>query len=442
MRNKPNQRAKTIVWLSVFLLVVGFLSWKTTVSHQLEAAAFDHDTVYVHNFTINGVPKRVTVAIDGFADQSAATVDAWKIDIAEWSEESWRQLEAEGFKSPANIRDSDDVELVPITLEEHADGTGGLASGDGTMKIITPGLGGESRNQTIQSVVDHEFFHFVQLRDGWRYPNSYIEGTAVLAQTYMDQSINQSSLVTSNQDSCKVIYLDHSEFNLWVRLKVNHERNLCSTMLWWRYFTQQVSEQPITEFDRGFDGLLDLVTHLEPEAGWRQSSIDDVQFTGDFDGNSVDDLLVTSDFYLGLLSPMYFNPTTLDVVADEGRFGDSWKYKTTDQVVAACNFMGARNDDFLIQSGTHIGVIGYENDAFVTLGAVAMDNRFGGGWLYQPSDEILTAGDFNNDGECEFIIKSDTHLGLIGHDGTEFETLAATAIGTRFGTGWLLSEAD
>lgn len=428
------------LFLFLSLLALGLLS--ATVPFAA-ASPSGRDDAYIHNFEVNSESKRLYVEIRNFPDESDATIEAWKQKFAQWTESAWRSYEEEyGFRTPANFIDTDGVPALKIFYEKGSGG--GNAGATGWIRTAGPPLNTPRVETEAQSTIAHELFHSVQFRYGTmnsRYRATFVEGTAQLAPSLINEDVYE---LVSTTESCESIYLEHPEGRMWFRPGGEQKANVCSSVLWWKYLTQQFSAGDPNRIDHGIDTLSRLLNHLEPENGWRQREIDQIVAVGDFNGNSLDEMLVTSDFYVGILSPMFFNPTTIGVVADEGCFGGSWKYKATDYIAATCDVMEAENDEFIIQSGTHFGIIGYEDDDFVTYDALFHGARFGeGGWLSQSTDKIVGTGDFDNDGKCELLIQSGVSLGLIERNSDGFATLTARAIGFRLGEGgWLLSATD
>ncbi|MGD7652882.1 MAG: hypothetical protein ACQCXQ_06685 [Verrucomicrobiales bacterium] len=221
--------------------------------------------------------------------------------------------------------------------------------------------------------------------------------------------------------------------------------NVCHPAIWWKYLTQQFSNMDPLDYQQGLDTLQRLLVHLETPTGWQQAATDIVAGIADFDGDDLDDLLVRSDLYIGTLSPMFFNPETLAVVPDGGRFGGAWLFDSADEILAVADLGGDRKPEMVIRSATHLGVIGTDDDGgFVTLHVVELGSRLGtNGWLTAGSDVVAGVGDFDGDGKSELCLQSPTHLGLVDYDtGAGFSTRATLLVNDRFGTGWLFKSSD
>ena len=167
---------------------------------------------------------------------------------------------------------------------------------------------------------------------------------------------------------------------------------------------------------------------------------------GDFDGDGRKEILVRSPWGIGLLKltnspgPAYtFEP--LMMAPNGTRFG-GWLLNTTDNYFGPVgDFDADGRDELLITSPWGIGMLELAGN---TLNAVMMapnGTRFGG-WLLNTADNWLgPVGDFDRDGQDEFVIASPWGLGLLKLAGGSLTPLSMAPNGTRFG-GWLLNTFD
>ncbi|MBX2885798.1 MAG: FG-GAP repeat protein, partial [Granulosicoccus sp.] len=302
-----------------------------------------------------------------------ATIDTWKATLADWIKAYWTTYDQLGFKSPAFVIDDDGSETFNVTFINESGRRGRLQTDannepTGDLNIWGPDLGNGNAAETnkMRAVVFHELFHGIQYnhvdRDtgtsvAERYGSVFFEGTAYLVPALVDQALGLEFV--SGPSSCDKLYLSDSSGRMWFRTtggaRFNARYNVCATALWWRYLTQQLSSSDDLTISRGVDTLNRLLQHLEPSTGWRQRAGDTVNSTGDFNGDGLDDLLVTGTRHLGILSPMLYNPTTLGIVADtQGTFGGHWRYHSTDVLSESCDITGNGRSEFLIQSNTHL----------------------------------------------------------------------------------------
>ena len=178
---------------------------------------------------------------------------------------------------------------------------------------------------------------------------------------------------------------------------------------------------------------------------WSLKAKDKIIGVGDFNEDGRSDFIIKSDTHLGIIGLNAQGKfVTLAFLANESRFGTAWKLQNKDKVIAVGDFNKDGRSDFIIKSDTHLGIVGLNAQGkFVTLSILANGSRFGSGWKFQYKDEILGIGDFNKDGRSNFIIKSSTHIGIVGLNAKgKFVTLASLANGSRFGSGWKFQYKD
>ncbi len=404
----------------------------------------NRDDALIRNFNIDGEPKRLYVEVRDFPlTISDDTIEEWKMKIADWAETYWKLYEGYSFKSPANDMDGDGVEVLKLFFKRGT-GESGSAGSTGWIRIVGRAMVSPDIEINVQSVIAHEIFHSVQFRYSDinnRYRNTFSEGTAQLVPSLIIPDLNE---LVSTTFSCESSYLEYPGGQMWFRPGGSGEANVCSTALWWKYLTQQLSRLDQTGIDHGIDTMARLLDYLETPIGWRQRNIDRNTLVADFNDDDLEDILVTSDLYLGIISPMFFNPTTIGVIVDGGRFGGAWKYQHTDQILGAGDMVGDKSAEFIIKSETHLGIIGMEDGKFKSHGIVSFGNTFGtNGWRVKATDEIVGTGDFDGDGKSEFLIKSNSHLGLVEYNESGFKTLSVRQMGNRLvGGGWVLSPED
>lgn len=124
--------------------------------------------------------------------------------------------------------------------------------------------------------------------------------------------------------------------------------------------------------------------------------------------------------------------------------GEAWRMHSSDEIDALGDFDGDGRDEFILRSDTHVGLIANDIENDRILDVVNFGNRLEGGWLLQESDRFLGAGDFNKNGRDEILVQSKTHFGFLASDRTgplRSITSVANQSGT-FGGGWRPSSRD
>ena len=187
--------------------------------------------------------------------------------------------------------------------------------------------------------------------------------------------------------------------------------------------------------------LCKCTRHAAPIDGWRFSKDDNViQGVGDLNGDGVDEFIITSDWGIGVL---YHDGDTwrqLFAYPNDTGFG-GWRYDSRANVIERLgDFDGDRKVEVLITSDWGIGILKQQGNTFDSPVIHPAGTRFGG-WLYSVNDRINGVGDFDGDGKVEILITSDWGIGILKQQGNTFDSPVIHPAGTRFG-GWLYSVND
>lgn len=166
-----------------------------------------------------------------------------------------------------------------------------------------------------------------------------------------------------------------------------------------------------------------------------------VHRSGDFDGDGITEVLVSSPWGIGILKQSGNSMTPLMMAPNGTRFG-GWLLNTADNnFVAIADFDGDGHDEIIVTSPWGIGVLKYSAG---TLTVPMMDpngTRFGG-WLLNTLDNTFgPAADYDGDGRAELFVMSPWGIGFFKLAGNTFSVPMMAPNGTRFG-GWLLNTFD
>jgi microsomal dipeptidase-like Zn-dependent dipeptidase len=167
------------------------------------------------------------------------------------------------------------------------------------------------------------------------------------------------------------------------------------------------------------------------------SSGNTVRGTGDFDGDGKAEILVTSGWGIAILT---LRGTTLAplVAAQSGtRFG-AWAFGVeTNRIPALADFNGDRKDDLLVTSEWGMAILTLGASGLAPVVMQPNGTRFGN-WAYDGANQIHGAGDFDGDGRADLLVSSTWGIAVIALRGTDrLLTLMMQPNGTRFG-GWAL----
>ncbi len=91
------------------------------------------------------------------------------------------------------------------------------------------------------------------------------------------------------------------------------------------------------------------------------------------------------------------------------RFG-GWLYSVNDRISGVGDFDGDGKVEILITSDWGIGILKQQGDTFDSPVIHPAGTRFGG-WLYSVNDRISAVGDFDGDGRVDILITSDWGIG-------------------------------
>lgn len=175
--------------------------------------------------------------------------------------------------------------------------------------------------------------------------------------------------------------------------------------------------------------------------GWSyNASTDQIQHIGDFTGDGTDDLLITSGWGIGVLKLQGSTLNTAVIKPNGTRFG-GWNFNSRDNRLRAVgDFNGDGKQDIALSSGWGIGLLTVSGSTFSALVVKPNDTWFGA-WRWGNSNIIRQAGDFNGDGKDELVVTSGWGIGVLRLNGTSLTSVVAKPNGTRFG-GWNIDAAS
>ena len=175
--------------------------------------------------------------------------------------------------------------------------------------------------------------------------------------------------------------------------------------------------------------------------GWNfDGSIQSIRGAADLDGDGRDEVVITSDWGIGILRHDGKCWRAILAAPRDTWFG-SWHYDATvnsgrDQIQGIANYTGGRAAEILVTSSWGVGVLALNGNTLTTASTQANGTRLGD-WVFNSTqNNIRGSGDFDGDGCCEALVTSDWGIGILSFQSNRAIFLAPN--GTRFG-GWLLS---
>jgi hypothetical protein len=176
--------------------------------------------------------------------------------------------------------------------------------------------------------------------------------------------------------------------------------------------------------------------------GWLLNTADN-RFgpAADFDGDGVDELLVTSPWGIGIFK-LSGNTFTVPMMAPNGtRFG-GWLLNTADNRFGPMGDVdGDRRAEILVASPWGIGILQLSGTTLVQRLIAPNGTRFGGWVLNTADNQFGTMADYDGDGRVEILVTSPWGLGMLKFSGGTLTSPIMAPNGTRIG-GWLLNTLD
>lgn len=176
------------------------------------------------------------------------------------------------------------------------------------------------------------------------------------------------------------------------------------------------------------------------------SGRDKVQSIGDFNNDKKADILVTSSWGIGLLT-LQGNSMNAYVIKPNGTWFNGWNFNSQDNWFPGIgDFNADGKNDIVIQSNWGIGLLTYDNTSSFTLLVGKQRDTWFGSWRWdatvnQGRDKVQAIRDFNNDGKVDILVTSNWGIGILSLNGSTFKSFIAKPNGTWFG-GWNFNTLD
>jgi hypothetical protein len=178
--------------------------------------------------------------------------------------------------------------------------------------------------------------------------------------------------------------------------------------------------------------------------GWNyDAALNRIRGIGDIDGDGMDEMVVTSEWGIGVLKYNGLHFRALMTAPRDTWFG-GWRYDASvnsgrDRIMALRNFTGTSKTEIMIWSSWGITTLEY-NGASLFPSRIHANGSQLGGWLLNTGDNVYNgSGQFDSDPRIDIVLMSTWGLGIISMQNSSHVLMAPN--GTRFG-GWLLNNGN
>ncbi|SHE78920.1 Repeat domain-containing protein [Bacteroides luti] len=176
--------------------------------------------------------------------------------------------------------------------------------------------------------------------------------------------------------------------------------------------------------------------------GWvLNTAIDRFEVAGDFDGDGKAEILVSNSNGIGILKLQGNTLSTLCMHKTGTKLGNWVLDSKKDKMNITGDFDKDGKLDILITSNWGLGVLKLKGNTLQSTVMAANGTRFGGWLLNTRDNRINYVADFDGDGIPEIQITSPWGIGILKQSGGTFNAITMLPNGTRIG-GWLLNTAD
>lgn len=186
------------------------------------------------------------------------------------------------------------------------------------------------------------------------------------------------------------------------------------------------------------NGEFDDVAHAASGTwygSWNFGGLDDVVGTGDFDGDGEEEVLVMSGWSLGILGRTASGGITSEANHPVGSWIGGWNFSGNETIEAVGDFDGDGDDEFVIRSGWGIGVMRKSGNGFSLVWASPF-NRFVGDYLLRSGDEFVGTGRFGSAARDDLLVHGELGaIGMLHLNGSSLTSSAVNSPGHWMG-GW------
>ncbi|AXG70567.1 repeat domain in Vibrio, Colwellia, Bradyrhizobium and Shewanella [Kordia sp. SMS9] len=160
-----------------------------------------------------------------------------------------------------------------------------------------------------------------------------------------------------------------------------------------------------------------------------------IEGVGDFNGDGKVDILVSKPYGIALLTMSGSTLQSIVVKPNDSWFG-GWRYGVSNKIEAIADFDNDGKDEILITSNWGIGMLKLQGNTFKSILVKPNGTRFGT-WTYNTTtvrdNKIEGVGDFNGDGKADILVSKPYGIALLTLSGTTLNSIVVKPVGTQFG---------
>jgi len=174
---------------------------------------------------------------------------------------------------------------------------------------------------------------------------------------------------------------------------------------------------------------------------WPFNSLQDViHSVADFDGDSQSELLITSDWGIGILK-LQTNKLISIAIHPNGSNLNGYKLNTkTAKIAAVGKLSGDKQKCILIHDSDGLHLLQLKEGSLKQI-AKLQNGKKANGWLLSKNDIFGPVGDLDGDGSEEIVVKSGWGIGILKVKGDTFSCKSLHKYGTRL-EDWILDQKD
>ena len=174
--------------------------------------------------------------------------------------------------------------------------------------------------------------------------------------------------------------------------------------------------------------------------GWRYGRTNAIRHIGDFNGDGKDDIVVTSYWGIGILTLSGSTFTSIVAQPRHTRFGN-WHYGNDTRIQGVGDFNGDNRDDLLVTSDWGIGILTRRGSSLTSL-ILKPNHMWFGNWHFDSTiNDIDQIVDLDGDSRDDIVVRSDWGIGVLKLVGTSF-TLIDSSRHQRVLGGWYFDDEN